>query len=107
MELQKIRYLTPDELAHQDREAGEQMFRLRFQAKLGQADSTQQIRILRKDMARIKTVARERELGLAVAPEKSETRARNVKTKTKSAPAAKTTTETKTKAKQSKKAAVK
>lgn len=105
MELQKIRNLTPDELAHQDREAGEQMFRLRFQAKLGQADSTQQIRILRKDVARIKTIARERELGLAVAPVKSEARAKSTKTK------AKSETETKPKAaakkKQSKKAAVK
>jgi large subunit ribosomal protein L29 len=71
MELQKIRSLTPEELAHQQGEAGEQMFRLRFQSRLGQTDSTPQIRSLRKDIARMHTVARQRELGLAVAPEKS------------------------------------
>lgn len=71
MELQKIRNLTPDELAQQEAQAGEQMFRLRFQSKLGQADSTKQIRTLRKDVARMKTIARERDLGLAVAPSKS------------------------------------
>jgi large subunit ribosomal protein L29 len=47
------------------------MFRLRFQARLGQTDSTPQIRSLRKDIARMNTIARERELGLSVAPEKS------------------------------------
>jgi large subunit ribosomal protein L29 len=93
MELQKIRNLTPDELAHQEREAGDQMFRLRFGSKLGQADTTNQIRTLRKDVARIKTIARERELGLAVAPMKSEAKAKSksakTQTKTKTASAAK------------------
>ncbi|MEO8724898.1 MAG: 50S ribosomal protein L29 [Acidobacteriaceae bacterium] len=102
MELQKIREMTPDELAHRDREAGEQMFRLRFQAKLGQADSTQQIRILRKDIARAKTIARERELGLAVAPVNSGGRA-----KAKPVAEAKATAKQKTTSKKSKKAAVK
>ena len=103
MELQKIREMTPDELAHQETEAGEQMFRLRFQAKLGQADSTQQIRVLRKDVARIKTIARERELGLAVAPVNSRIREKGAKAKTKPGIEAKA----KTTSKKSKKAAVK
>ncbi len=105
MELQRIRELTPDELAHQESEAGEQMFRLRFQAKLGQADSTQQIRILRKDVARIKTIARERELGLATAPVNSGMRERSGRAKAKSGTEAKA--KVKTTSKQSKKAAVK
>jgi large subunit ribosomal protein L29 len=63
MELQKIRSLTPEELAQQEREANEQLFRQRFQSKLGQS-STSQLRSLRKDIARMKTITRERELGL-------------------------------------------
>jgi large subunit ribosomal protein L29 len=74
MELQKIRNLTPEELQQQQREANDQMFRLRFQSKLGQTDTVNQLRTLRKDIARIKTIARERELGLATAPTTSTTK---------------------------------
>jgi large subunit ribosomal protein L29 len=74
MELQKIRSLTPEELQQQQRQANDQMFRLRFQSNLGQTDTVNQQRSLRKDIARIKTIARERELGLATAPTTSTTK---------------------------------
>ncbi|GAC1646216.1 MAG: 50S ribosomal protein L29 [Acidobacteriaceae bacterium] len=70
MELEKIKNLSPDELAHQERQANEQLFRLRFQSKMGQTDSTNQLRTLKKDIARIKTIARQRDLGIAEAPVK-------------------------------------
>ena len=62
MELAKIRSLSDAELAHQERVTSEQLFRLRFQVSLGQNDGVKKIRLLRKEIAQIKTVAREREL---------------------------------------------
>jgi len=62
MELEKIRNLSDAELAHQEKTAAEQLFRLRFQVALGQNDGVKKLRQLRKEIAQIKTVAREREL---------------------------------------------
>jgi large subunit ribosomal protein L29 len=62
MELNKIRNLSDAELKHQEKTAAEQLFRLRFQVSLGQNDGMKKIRELRKEIAQIKTVAREREL---------------------------------------------
>jgi len=64
MELEKIRSLSEAELAHQEKTAAEQLFRLRFQVSLGQNDGVKKLRQLRKEIAQIKTVARERELGI-------------------------------------------
>ena len=72
METDKIRNLSDVELAEQERKSAEQLFRLRFQMKLGQNEGVKKIRDLRKDVARIKTIARERELGLHGAAQKSE-----------------------------------
>jgi large subunit ribosomal protein L29 len=63
MELAKIRSLSDAELAHHETTAAEQLFRLRFQVSLGQNDGVKKLRALRKEIAQIKTVARERELG--------------------------------------------
>ena len=46
----------------------EQMFRLRFQLSMGQADGLTKLRNLRKERARMLTVQRERELGQAETP---------------------------------------
>jgi len=72
METEKIRNLSDGELVEQERQAAEQLFRLRFQMKLGQNEGVKKVRELRKDVARIKTVARERELGLHGASSKTE-----------------------------------
>jgi len=64
MELAKIRNLSDDELRHQERTSAEQLFRLRFQVSMGQNDGVKKLRQLRKEIAQIKTVARERELGI-------------------------------------------
>jgi large subunit ribosomal protein L29 len=56
--------LSDQELAHQEKTTAEQLFRLRFQVSLGQNDGVKKIRQLRKEIAQIKTVARERELGV-------------------------------------------
>ena len=64
MELEKIRNLSDEELAHHEKTTSEQLFRLRFQVSLGQNDGVKKLRQLRKEVAQIKTVARERELGI-------------------------------------------
>lgn len=64
MEMEKILNLSDGELVHQERQAAEQLFRLRFQMRMGQNDGVQKLRGLKKDVARIKTVARQRQLGI-------------------------------------------
>ena len=64
MELTKIRNLSDDELKHQEKTSAEQLFRLRFQVSLGQNDGVKKLRQLRREIAQVKTVARERELGI-------------------------------------------
>ncbi len=65
MELTKIRNLSDEQLVTEQKQAAEKLFRLRFQLSLGQNDGVKMIRELKKDIARIKTVARERELTAA------------------------------------------
>ena len=65
MDVEKLRNLTDAELQHQQRELNDQLFRLKFQLKMGQTESLNKIRGLRKDVARIHTVIREKHLGIA------------------------------------------
>jgi large subunit ribosomal protein L29 len=65
MDAEKIRNLTGPELLHQQAELNDQLFRLKFQLKMGQTESLKKIRGLRKDVARYKTIIREQELGIA------------------------------------------
>jgi len=62
MNIEKIRNLTDNELAHQQRDLADQLFKLKFQLKMGQTESLKKIRDLRKDIARISTVQREKQL---------------------------------------------
>jgi len=62
MEAEKFRNLTGDELRHREREMNDELFKLKFQLNMGQTESLKKIRGLRKDIARVKTVARERAL---------------------------------------------
>jgi len=69
MNTDKIRNLTDTELQHQERELNDQLFKLKFQLKMGQSESLKKMRGLRKDIARVNTIKREKELAAA----KSET----------------------------------
>jgi large subunit ribosomal protein L29 len=62
MELEKIRNLSDEELVKQQAQAGEQIFRIRFQKSLGNVEGLKKLRTLKLDIARIKTIARERTL---------------------------------------------
>jgi large subunit ribosomal protein L29 len=62
MNADKIRNLTDAELVHQQTELADTLFKLKFQLKMGQTESLKKIRDLKKDIARIKTIEREKQL---------------------------------------------
>lgn len=62
MELDKLRDQTDEELTATANTAAEQLFRIRFQKTLGNQDGVKKLRLLRLDIARSKTIARERTL---------------------------------------------
>ncbi len=69
----KLKAHELDELTNADlegklREAKEELFNLRFQAATGQLESHGRLRSVKKDIARIYTVVRERELGIRETP---------------------------------------
>ena len=72
----ELRELNDEDLVGKLREAKEELFNLRFQAATGQLESHGRLRHVKKDIARIYTVVRERELGIRSTPgadEKGET----------------------------------
>ncbi len=73
MATQSVQAHELDELNNADleaklREAKEELFNLRFQAATGQLESHGRLRTVKKDIARIYTVVRERELGIRSTP---------------------------------------
>jgi large subunit ribosomal protein L29 len=61
-----LRALTIDELEAKLRESKEELFNLRFQAATGQLESHGRLAAVRKEIARIYTIMRERELGIGI-----------------------------------------
>ena len=68
----QLRSSTPEELSSKLAEAKEELFNLRFQGATGQLESHGRLRAVRKEMARIYTVKRERELGIVTIAEETE-----------------------------------
>jgi large subunit ribosomal protein L29 len=60
MKASQLRDLSPPELQHREKELREQLFRLRFQKAIGQLDNALKIRETRRDIARVKTLLRQR-----------------------------------------------
>ncbi len=63
-----LRGLDDERLVDELRKAKEELFNLRFQSATGQLDNHGRLRAVKKDIARIYTEMRERELGIATAP---------------------------------------
>jgi large subunit ribosomal protein L29 len=63
--------MTNVDLESKLREAKEELFNLRFQAATGQLESHGRLRTVKRDIARIYTVVRERELGIRQTPSDS------------------------------------
>jgi large subunit ribosomal protein L29 len=61
----ELRHLDADSLEEKLREHKEELFNLRFQAATGQLESHGRLRAVRRDIARIYTIMRERELGIS------------------------------------------
>ena len=64
----ELRAVSAEDLAEKLAESKEELFNLRFQAATGQLESHGRLRTVKKDIARIYTVVRERELGIRTAP---------------------------------------
>ena len=64
----ELRELTDDELVDRLRESKEEAFNLRFQMATGQLNNNRRLRTVRREIARVYTVLRDRELGLAAGP---------------------------------------
>jgi large subunit ribosomal protein L29 len=60
----ELRELSDEELVARLREAKEELFNLRFQNATGQLDNNRRLQTVRRTIARLYTVMRERELGL-------------------------------------------
>jgi large subunit ribosomal protein L29 len=65
----ELRELSGEELVARLREAKAELFNLRVQGATGQMDNHRRLQVVRKDIARIYTIMRERELGLSSAPD--------------------------------------
>jgi large subunit ribosomal protein L29 len=62
MKARELREMSEEELESKERDLTEEVFNLRFQIAAGIAENPQILRNVRKDLARVKTVRREREL---------------------------------------------
>ena len=69
---EQLRASSPEELVSKLAEAKEELFNLRFQNATGQLANNRRLRTVRHEIARIYTVLRERELGLASGPDGEE-----------------------------------
>ncbi|HEY3374873.1 MAG TPA: 50S ribosomal protein L29 [Candidatus Aquicultor sp.] len=67
MKAEKFRDLTDDELEARIKEAKAELFNLRFQLATGQLDNPKRIKEIKKDIARIQTIRREREIEVKLA----------------------------------------
>ncbi len=62
MKAEQIREMGLPELEHKEKELQEQLFRLRFQKSLGQLDNALKLRQTRRDIARVRTILKEKQV---------------------------------------------
>jgi large subunit ribosomal protein L29 len=60
MKAAELRDLAVDQLSAQERELTDQLFRMRIQKSMGQLESPEKMRVVRRDLARVKTVLRQK-----------------------------------------------
>jgi large subunit ribosomal protein L29 len=63
MKAEELRELHADELGVRERELTDQLFRMRIQKSMGQLEAPDKIRLVRRDLARVKTVLRQKRAG--------------------------------------------
>ena len=64
MKASALRELTEEELDQKYKELTEELFNLRFQLATSQIENVGRVRVVRRDIARVKTIQRERQLSL-------------------------------------------
>jgi large subunit ribosomal protein L29 len=64
MKVKELRELTDAELSKKLSDSKEELFKLRFQLATGQLDNLMKVQEVRRNIARVKTIIRERELGI-------------------------------------------
>ena len=67
MKTDDLRHMTPDQLEDEALKLKKEQFNLRFQRATGQLENTSRVRVVRRDIARIKTVAAQKRAGQAKA----------------------------------------
>jgi large subunit ribosomal protein L29 len=67
MKVAEFRDLQLDELRQREKDMDDQLFRLRIQKSMGQLEAAHKLKALRRDLARVKTVLREKETAPAAA----------------------------------------
>jgi large subunit ribosomal protein L29 len=60
MKAAELRDLGVDELGVRERDLTDQLFRMRIQKSMGQLEAPEKLRVVRRDLARIKTVLRQK-----------------------------------------------
>jgi large subunit ribosomal protein L29 len=60
MKAAELRGFDPDELGAKERDLADQLFRMRIQKSMGQLEAPDKIRTVRRDLARVKTVLRQK-----------------------------------------------
>ena len=88
MELEKLISLNDEELKQQEATSAEQIFRLRFQKSLGNNEGLKKLKTLKLDIARIKTIERQRVLGIATTAKPAKVKTVKVKAEAAAKPAA-------------------
>src|SRR5262249_34866055 len=63
MKAAELRDLGADELGAKERELADQLFRMRIQKSMGQLEAPEKMRSIRRDLARVKTVLRQKRVG--------------------------------------------
>jgi large subunit ribosomal protein L29 len=63
MKAEELRDLHADQLGVRERELTDQLFRMRIQKSMGQLEAPDKIRLVRRDLARVKTVLRQKRAG--------------------------------------------
>ncbi len=63
MKAAELHDLPEDELGAKERELTDQLFRMRIQKSMGQLEAPEKIRLVRRDLARVKTVLRQKRIG--------------------------------------------
>ena len=60
MKVSKLKGLSPDELLSKDKELTQELFNLRFQLHTGRLENSAKLSAIKKDIARVKTILREK-----------------------------------------------